>query len=84
MKATEKNAAQKRIEEDFAPVFPDDNIKCRDCVFRKPDLVIDGKVVIKNHTHGYCKVYTPKISNGKPYEVLWKHGDCKYYRKDEE
>lgn len=79
MKATEKNAAQKRIEEDFEPIFPGDDIKCRDCVFKLDPI---GKY--ERYTNGYCKVYTPEISSGKPNDILFDNADCKYYRKDEE
>ena len=75
------NEAQKRLNEDFAPTFPDDDIVCKDCVFRKPDLVIDGKVITKGYKNGYCKVYTQDI-RGKPNEVLFEKAKCKYYRKD--
>ena len=84
MKATEKNLARERIREDFAPIFPGDDIKCRDCVFRKPDLIRDGAVIVKGYINRYCKVYTPGISSGKPNDILFKNADCKYYRKDEE
>lgn len=79
----EKNDAWKRINEDFAPTFPADDIKCKDCVFRKPDLVQDGKVIVKGYKNGYCKVYTPEISNGKPNDILFEKADCEYYQKDE-
>ena len=80
----ERNPAWKRIwDDDYVYSGPEDNIRCRDCAFRTPDLVCSDGSVMKNHTHGYCKVYTPEISNGKPHEVLWEHADCKYYRKDE-
>jgi hypothetical protein len=74
----EKNAAWERINEDFAPAFPDENIKCKDCAFKLPPI---GKY--DRYTNGYCKVYTPEISKGKPNDVLFKNGDCKYYHKEE-
>lgn len=76
------NEVRKRIEEDFSPTFPDDDIKCKDCVFRKPDLVIEGKTIVKGYKNGYCKVYTEDI-RGKPNEVLFKNANCKHYRKDD-
>lgn len=71
----EKNDAQKRIQDDFEPTFPGGDIICKDCEFKKP-----GIIGFKN---GYCKVYTPEISNGKPNDILFKNADCKYYRKEE-
>jgi hypothetical protein len=76
------NDAKKRINEDFSPTFPYDDIKCKDCVFRKPDLVIDGNVVVKGYKNGYCKVYTQDI-RGKPNEILFNGADRKHYRKDD-
>lgn len=76
------NEARKRIEEDFAPKFPKDDILCKDCVFRKPDLKENGKVIVAGYKNGYCKVYTPEI-RGKPNDILFNNGNCKYYMKDE-
>lgn len=84
MKVAEKSPARMRIEKDFEPTFPGDDIKCKDCVFRKVDLIRDGKVIVKGYKNGYCKVYTPEISNGKPNEILFKNADCEYYMKDAE
>lgn len=75
----ERSPAWKRINEDFAPVFPDKDIICKDCAFRLGPM--GG---MERYTNGYCKVYTPEISSGKPHDVLWEHGTCKYYLKDEE
>lgn len=77
------NEAEKRLNDDFQPTFPDDDITCKDCVFRKPDLVENGKVIVKGYKNGYCKVYTKDISNGKPNEVLFENKECKYYMKDD-
>ena len=76
------NDAKKRLNEDFSPTFPDDDIKCKDCAFRKPDLVIDNEVIVKGYKNGYCKVYTQDI-RGKPNEILFNGADCKHYRKDD-
>ena len=77
------NEAEKRLNDDFQPMFPDDNIICKDCVFRKFDIVENGKVIVKGYKNGYCKVYTKDISNGKPYEILFDKGKCEYYMKDD-
>ena len=84
MKVAENSPAWKRIHEDFKPTLPGDDIRCRDCVFRKPDLIRDGAVIVKGYINGYCKVYTPGISSGKPNDILFDNADCKYYRNDEE
>lgn len=78
-----KNDARKRIEEDFAPLFPVDDIKCKDCAFRKPDLVQNDRIIVKGYKNGYCKVYTPEISKGKPNDILFQSANCKYYAKEE-
>ena len=75
------NEAEKRLNDDFQPTFPGDGIMCKDCVFRKADLVENGKVIVKGYKNGYCKVYTKDISNGKPNEVLFENRECKYYMK---
>ena len=77
------NEAEKRLNDDFQPAFPGDGIMCKDCVFRKSDLVENGKVIVKGYKNGYCKVYTKDISNGKPNEVLFENRECKYYMKDD-
>lgn len=77
------NDAQKRLTDDFQPTFADDNIVCKDCVFRKPDLVENGKVIVKGYKNGYCKVYAKDISNGKPNSILFNGADCEFYMKDD-
>ena len=77
------NEAEKRLNDDFQPTFPGNDIMCKDCVFRKADLVENGKVIVKGYKNGYCKVYTKDISNGKPNEVLFENRECKYYMKDD-
>lgn len=74
--------AEKRLNDDFQPTFPNDDIACKDCVFRKPDLVENGKVIVKGYKNGYCKVYTKNISKGKPNEILFDNKECKYHMKD--
>lgn len=74
--------AEKRLNDDFQPTFPDDDIVCKDCVFRKPDLKENGKVIVKGYKNGYCKVYTKEIT-GKPNEILFENKECKYYMKDD-
>lgn len=79
-----KNAAQERIEDDFKPTFPADDIVCKDCVFRKLDLKDEnGNVIVKGYKNGYCEVYDKKTS-GKPNEILFNNANCKYYMKEDE
>lgn len=72
----EKNDAQKRVQDDFEPTFPGDDIICKDCEFRLRRNRVDFK-------NGYCKVYTPEISRGKPNGILFKGEKCEYYMKEE-
>lgn len=74
------NHAKKRMNEDFSPTLPADNIVCHDCMFRKQDLVIDGKVVVNGYKNGYCDIYT----SGKPNAILFANADCEYYEAEEE
>lgn len=76
------NEAKNRIESDFAPTFPDDNIKCKDCVHRKADLTVDGKTVVQGYKNAYCKIYTKTIA-AKPNKILFENANCKYYTKDD-
>lgn len=74
--AEEINHAKIRIEDDFAPVSPSNDIVCKDCEFRLKRNRIDFK-------NAYCNVYTPEISRGKPYEILFKNEKCEYYIREE-
>ena len=70
--------AKNRINEDFAPTLPSEDIKCATCLFRKPDLVIDGKTIVMGCKNGYCDMY-PK---GKPNDILFANADCEYYESE--
>lgn len=72
-----------RLNDDFMPILPDDDIICKNCVFRKSNIVENGKVIVKGYKNGYCKVYTKDISNGKPNGILFDGEECKYYMKDD-
>lgn len=78
-----KNAAQKRIEEDFNPILPPDDIICKDCAFRKADLKLDGKVIVHGYKNAYCEIFDNTVG-GKPNDILFDNAKCKYYMKDEE
>lgn len=71
----EKNDAQKRIQDDFEPVFPSEDIICKDCEFRLKRNRTD-------FTNAYCEVYTREIAR-KPHGILFNNEDCKYYLKEE-
>lgn len=57
-------------EEDMAPVFPANDIICRNCRNRR-----NGVIGFKC---AYCKAY-PK---GKPDEILFENADCDFYDKE--
>lgn len=78
-----ENPARKRLEEDFAPILPPDNIVCKDCAFRKGDVKRGGKVVVHGYKNAYCEIYDNTIG-GKPNEILFNNAKCKYYMKDDE
>lgn len=79
----DKNEARRRIEEDFNPVLPPDDIICKDCAFRKSDIKRGGKVVVHGYKNAYCEIYDNTIG-GKPNEILFENAKCKYYMKDDE
>ena len=56
------------FNDDMSPVFPDEKIKCKNCLFKK-----GGKI---GYMNGYCEMYP----RGKPDEILFKHADCMYYQ----
>ncbi|NLW71168.1 MAG: hypothetical protein GX061_08825 [Eubacteriaceae bacterium] len=77
-----ENYARKRIEEDFDPVLPDDNIICRDCMFRKEDLTGEnGNIIIAGYKKAHCDIYTSDTRN-KPIGILFKNRNCEYYEKE--
>jgi hypothetical protein len=73
------NHAKKRTNEDFAPTLPLDDIVCKSCLFRKPDFIINGKVIVKGCKNGYCDIYP----NGKPNAILFSNAECEYYEPEE-
>lgn len=77
---SEKEYAAERIAEDFSPDTPVDDIVCKDCTFRKRDLVVNGKTVVKGYKNGYCQIYSS--DKGKPNSVLFSNSDCEYYEKE--
>lgn len=73
----ENKYAKDRIENDFSPTLPGDDIICRKCIFRKQDVVIDGKVIVKGYKNAYCDMYP----EGKPNGILFRNEDCGYFEK---
>ena len=78
------NDAQKRLSDDFQPTFPCDGIVCKACVFRKSDLVEDGKIIVKGCKNGCCEVCTKEFGKGKQTGILFCGEKCKYYMKEDE
>lgn len=77
------NDARKRIEDDFEPTLPADDIICKECEYRKRDLKDEnGNVIVKGYKNGYCEVYKPMLG-GKPNEILFNNARCKYFRKED-
>lgn len=72
-----------RINDDAHFCSPPLDIVCKTCAFRKPDYKVNGQILVPGHTNGYCQVYTPENTNGKPNGILFDGEGCKYYRKDE-
>lgn len=73
---------------EFSPMngtFPNEKeIQCKDCAFRDKTVIeLDGETIPVGITKSFCKVYEPPPkTNGKPSEVLFYNGDCKYYQKE--
>lgn len=57
--------------------FPDDDIPCKDCVYRLPEIEVNGKVYIQ-----YKKATCEAFKHMKPHEVLWDHAECPFYEED--
>jgi len=60
-----------------API-PDD-IVCKTCAFKMPDVVVRGRTV-KRHSYGSCEVYSDPYR--KPTEIIFDGAECKYYEKE--
>lgn len=57
------------IQEDLFPLFPPNDVVCKDCSKRRLGIV------------GFKNIYCKEYEKGKPYEILFEHADCKYYSK---
>lgn len=72
------NYAKDRIENDFDPTPPPDDIICKDCIFRKPDFVVNGEVLIKGYKNARCDIFV----NGKPNDILFRNEDCDFHESE--
>ena len=59
------------FDDDMSPVFPSDEIVCKDCIFR-----MGGKIGYKNSR---CDIFP----RGKPNEILFRNAKCGYYQKEQ-
>ena len=66
-----------KFVEDGFRVVRRDGIVCADCKHRKPDYVVDGKVIL----YGKDKAYCAKFPSAKPKRVL-EGQDCPLYEKE--
>lgn len=62
-----KNYAKERISDDMSPVFPGNDIVCKDCMFRKSGII--------GYKNAYCEIYP----RGKPNEILFKSAGCQWH-----
>ena len=63
------NEARNRIDNDFEPTFPDKDIICKDCAFRKKGVL------------GARNAYCDKYPEGKPMGILFEHQSCTVYEE---
>lgn len=59
----------RRISENMEPTFPQDDIICKTCAFKKAGII--------GYKNGYCEMYAEPP--GKPNAILFEHGKCQYY-----
>ena len=60
-----------RLHDDMCPVFPNNDIVCSTCVYKKPGII------------GFKNAYCEKYTGGKPNEILFEHHPCKFYKREE-
>lgn len=68
-----RNYARERIVDDFAPTFPNEEIKCKTCKKKKAGVI--------GYKNGYCDAY-PTGTTGKPNDILFENADCDFYEKE--
>lgn len=71
-----------RIEEDVGFELPPDEIRCRTCRFRLPDVKSGDRVLVCGYKSGRCEVYGE--DNPKPNGILFRGEACGYYQRDGE
>ena len=59
---------------------PDDNIACKDCIYRLEDIKLKDGTVVKQYKKAVCEAF----QSHKPREVLWESAKCPFYEKDEQ
>ncbi len=67
----ETNYAKERLRENMSPVFPSNDIDCKDCIFRKEGII--------GYKNAFCSAY-PK---GKPNGILFDNKKCEYKHAEE-
>lgn len=64
------NHARDRMENDFAPIVPKDDIQCKTCKFKRSGVI------------GYKIAYCEKYNDGKPDEILFEGAECEFYEEE--
>ena len=54
--------------------MPSDNILCKKCKYRLPNIKINDFLTIYGYKKGECEKYS-----NKPNGILFKNENCKYY-----
>ena len=67
-----------KIYGEMGITVPKDNIICRNCKHKAPDIQINGALTVDGYKKGECEKYSDK-----PYEILFENEKCKYYEKME-
>lgn len=58
---------------------PEDDIACKDCVYRLPEITLPSGKTAVQYKKAMCEVF----KHNKPNDVLWKKAECPFYEKDE-
>lgn len=59
-----------RLMDDMMPVFPSNDIICKDCAKRKKGII------------GFKNAYCDGYPEGKPHEILFENEECYYYEEE--
>lgn len=60
-----------RLHDDMCPVFPNNDIVCSTCLYKKPGII------------GFKSAYCEKYTRGKPLGILFKNEPCNFYEREE-